>query len=304
MKDEKKNNEFYLSEWIDGRMSDNEFKQLVSESDFLAYKKIKHGVNVLEQLEAPMDDSFAKINSQIESSNSNPSNYKTWFVGIAASIILCFGLFQVFKTDVVTYETGFGEQKTLALLDGSDVILNSKSKLSYDKDEWKSERTLFLEGEAYFKVNKGSTFTVNTANGKIEVLGTQFSVNSTGDFFKVECYEGKVSVTQNGAKSILMPSNHIRKINGFETETWNIEVVEPTWIKGESTFRSVPLKYVLNALESQYSIVFDRKDIDQSMVFTGSFTHNNLEVALKTVLNALQVTYYEKEKNVIKLSID
>lgn len=302
MNNEGKYKEFYLSEWIEGRLSDAELKQHVSEEDFLVYQKMKKGIDVLDQLNASTEESFAAIKHKIETQTpESTTNYKNLWVGIAASIVLFFGLFTILQNDVATYETGFGEQQTLALLDGSEVILNSKSSLSYDKDEWNTNRTLHLEGEAYFKVKKGSTFTVKTSNGIVQVLGTQFNVKSQDDYFQVVCYEGKVSVNTQGEASILLPSNNIRKINGHTIESWKTSTLSPTWIAGESTFRSVPLKYVLSALESQYQIEFDSRNIDDTIVFTGSFTHNNLEVALKTVFDALQVTYNEKEKNVIKL---
>jgi len=63
------------------------------------------------------------------------------------------------------------------------VVLNSKSTISFNKTDWKNNRQLTLDGEAYFKVEKGSTFTVNTNNGSVTVLGTQFNVNSTRRFF-------------------------------------------------------------------------------------------------------------------------
>ncbi|WP_353779373.1 FecR domain-containing protein [Winogradskyella sp. 3972H.M.0a.05] len=305
MQDEKKNKEFYLSEWIEGRLSNDELKQFVTDEDILVYQKMRKGIDVLGQLDTSLDDSFEVIKNNIEDSKSESGvNSKTWFIGIAASVILCFGLFTILKNDTTTFETGFGEQKVLALLDGSEVILNSKSTLSYNEDDWKNNRTLNLDGEAYFKVKSGSTFTVNTDNGYVKVLGTQFNVNSKGDYFEVVCYEGKVSVSTQDYESVLLPNNNVRKINGHATETWQTSAITPTWIRGESTFRSVPLRYVLTALEAQYQIEFDSSDIDDSVVYTGSFTHNNLEVALKTVFDALQVTYNEKESNVIKLFFD
>ena len=206
------------------------------------------------------------------------------------------------KDNVVRIQSGFGEQRTIALLDGSEVRLNSNSELSYNEDNWEQERTLTLKGEAYFKVETGSTFTVQTDNGTVTVLGTEFNVSSVNDYFQVVCYEGKVKVTNADGDHILLPTDNIRKINGNTVETWETKRLEPTWIHGESTFRSVPVKYVISALEDQYNIDFDTQDIDDTIIFTGSFVHNNLNVALKTVFDALQITYIEKEKRTIKLS--
>ena len=276
-------------------------KTLVSEKDFEAYLNIRKGITIYEHLEAPLDKTFDKITQKIEAKKKhNP--YSGWVIGIAASVVLFFGLFTVFSNDSILIETQFGEQKTIALLDGSEVILNSKSKITYDKDNWENSRMLHLEGEAYFKVKKGSTFTVNTNNGSVKVLGTQFNVNSSNDYFQVVCYEGKVSVTNTEGTNVLTPNQNIRKINGNANELWQSNVIEPTWINGESSFRSVPIKYVISALEEHYNIKFNKNNIDDSIVFTGSFAHGNLDVALKTVFNALHITYIEKEKDKIELS--
>ncbi len=292
----------FLAKWLEGEISDAELKTLVSDSDYRSYLKLRKGLEVSEQLNTSTADSFEKIQQRI--SNKQPKVtplYRNWSIGIAASIVLLFGLFSLFGDDNVSFETGFGNHKTLVLLDGSEVIMNSKSKITYNEEDWEANRVLTLEGEAYFKVEKGSIFTVNTTNGSVTVLGTEFNVNSNSDFFDVVCYEGKVSVKTNASEAILLPSNSIRKINGDPTKSSVTNLLKPTWITGESTFKSVPLRYVILALEDQYHIKFDAEAIDDATIFTGSFPHNNLNIALKTVFETLDIKYSEKEKRNIKL---
>ncbi|WP_425077014.1 FecR family protein [Psychroserpens sp. S379A] len=303
--DKNNENDTFLAQWLAGELSDAELKTLVSESDYKSFLKLKKGLVAYEALEASTEPSFEKIQEKIALKkrkvrrlNSNP-----WFIGIAASIVLFIGLFSILGNDVVTIETSFGEQKTIALLDGSEVIINSKSTLTYNEDDWKENRTLTLDGEAYFKVKKGSTFTVETANGKVQVLGTQFNVNTVEDLFEVVCFEGKVSVQTNDESFILRPTNSVRRINGNTIEQWNVTNVNPSWIYGESSFKSVPIKYVISALESQYNIQIHSNAIDENILYTGSFTHKNLNTALKTVFKSLQIQYFEKEKGNIYLNI-
>tara|TARA_R110002049_G_scaffold10507_10_gene51714 strand:+ start:5179 stop:6111 length:933 start_codon:yes stop_codon:yes gene_type:complete len=296
----------FLAQWLDGQLSDIELKNLVSEADFKVYKKLKKGIEVSEKLEAPIDQSFVEIQKRITQKQQEKQPkvrplYRNWIVGVAASIVLLFGLFSLFGNDNVIIETGIGENKTIALLDGSEVILNSKSKITYDKDDWENNRVLTLDGEAYFKVEKGNTFTVKTANGFVTVLGTQFNVNSTNDFFDVVCYEGKVSVNTTTSEHVLLPTNSLRKINGDPTELSKTQLIKPTWVSGESTFKSVPIKYVISALEDQYNLSFNSESIDDSIIFTGSFPHNNIDVALKTVFETMNIKYSEKEERNIKL---
>ncbi|WP_296382619.1 FecR family protein [Winogradskyella sp.] len=292
----------FLAQWLEGDISDAELKTLVSEDDFKTYQKLKKGFGISEQLDGSIDESFSKIQQRITNKTPNVLPlYRSWTIGIAASFVLLFGLFSIFGNSNIIIETGFGESKIVTLLDGSEVILNSKSKLSYNDEDWKENRTLSLDGEAFFKVQKGSTFTVNTNNGSVTVLGTQFNVNSTNDFFDVVCYEGKVKVKTTQSEHVLLPSNSVRKINGHPSESSITQLIRPTWIAGESTFKSVPVRYVISALESQYNIKFDTDAIDDTTIFSGSFPHNNLKVALKTVFETLHIKYFEKEKRNIKL---
>lgn len=298
-------NDTFLAQWLEGNLSDVELKELVSEADYKSFLKIRKGLDTINVLEGSTDASFDKIQEQISSKKGKVRNLNTnsWLIGIAASVVLFFGLFSILGNDIVTIETNYGEQKTIALLDGSEVIINSKSTLTYNEDNWETNRTLSLNGEAYFKVKKGSTFTVETDNGDVQVLGTQFNVNSVSDLFEVVCFEGKVSVQTKNEDYILLPTNSLRRINGNAIEKWNISDVNPSWIHGESSFKSVPLRYVISALESQYNIEIHSDVIDTNIIYTGSFTHESLNSALKTVFKSLQIQYIEKEKGNIYLNV-
>ncbi|MEO1031299.1 MAG: FecR domain-containing protein [Bacteroidota bacterium] len=296
------NSETFLAQWLEGQLTDEALKNLVSEEDYTAYLKIRQGLDVREQLEAPVDGSFSKIQERISKKKAKVKPlYTNWAIGIAASVLVLFGLFTFLDANEVIVETGYGEQKTLVLLDGSEVILNAKSKLNYDESTWDKERKLFLEGEAYFKVAKGKTFVVNTDQGAVSVLGTQFNVNSRSNFFDVVCYEGKVGVKTSEFETVLLPNDVVRYVDGRVTEVIRSLEKVPTWIHGESSFNSVPLRYVMKALEDQYQINFDASAVKDSEIFTGSFPHDSLNIALKTVFETLNITYHEKEKRNIKL---
>lgn len=298
-------NDTFLAQWLAGEISDAELKTLVSETDYKSFLKLRKGLDVYDELESSTELSFVKIQEKItrKKGKVRSLNANTWLMGIAASVVLFFGLFSILGNDIVTIETNFGEQKTIALLDGSEVIMNSKSTLTYDEDKWKQNRTLNLEGEAYFKVKKGSAFTVVTKNGEVQVLGTQFNVITVSDFFEVVCFEGKVSVKSNNESFVLLPTNSVRRINGNAIEKWEVSSTNPSWIEGESNFKSVPIRYVISALESQYNIQIHADAIDDNLIFTGSFTHKNLNTALKTVFKSLQIQYFEKEKGNIYLGL-
>jgi ferric-dicitrate binding protein FerR (iron transport regulator) len=174
--------------------------------------------------------------------------------------------------------------------------------LSYNEDSWEENRQIELNGEAYFKVAKGKTFTVKTENGDVQVLGTQFNVNSFEDFFDVVCFEGKVSVKTESQKQVLNPKDGFRKVNGFKVENYSYLNAQPTWIDGKTTYKSTPLYYVIKSFEKTYNLTFDAKDIDTSIKISGVYPHGDIDTALITVFNSLDISYTKIDKGNIQLS--
>lgn len=304
MKKDNSNNDVYLAKWIAGELSDTELKSIVGESEYYAFLKIRRALEVQEALESPVCKSFDALEAKIQPKRPKLiSLYSRWAIGIAASLLIIFGIFNFFESSEVSISTDFGQRQNITLIDGSEVTLNSKSILIYDEDNWQNNRLIELDGEAYFKVAKGQTFTVKTPNGDVQVLGTQFNVNSTKDFFDVICYEGKVKVkTIDSENYILTPNKSIRKINGYSSQSRVVQENEPSWISGETTFRSVPLYVVITALENQYNLDVDAQYVDISINYTGAFPHDNLETALKVVFEPLNIDYKLTEQSNIKLS--
>jgi len=94
-------------------------------------------------------------------------------------------------------ETAVGEQKTIALPDGSTIQLNTDGVLVVDYV--KNARNVRLtKGEAYFSVARDSDrpFTVLTDNGSVTAVGTEFTVRLRADAaLEVTVAEGRVALT-------------------------------------------------------------------------------------------------------------
>ncbi len=295
----------FLAKWLANEITDDQLKKLVSEKDFIAYKKLQQGISLYENLEDVNEEAYTRLKTKLAIKNKAKVRnlYYKWAISVAAVIL-------IFITITTTYFSGktilnkadYGQNNTIALLDGSEVILNAKSEISYQKDNWKTKREVFLIGEAFFNVKKGSTFTVHTKNGSITVLGTQFNVKSTSGYFEVICYSGKVKVTNNNKKYILNPTEGFRRINGNPFENINENNTSPNWLSDETSYKSVPLKYVLKDIENQFGVVFNSENINTDLLFTGSFTHKNKEVAFKTIFNAMELDYKIKNNKQVVLS--
>ncbi|MDH7444268.1 FecR family protein [Aquimarina sp. 2201CG14-23] len=289
---ENKKDDIFLSRWINGELSPEELNEFQSHPEYEYYAKIMAGADALDLAEYDMNTALANIKSNRNTTSVNKSKpvIKLWpYAAVAASIVVILGLF-LFSSDD-SFTTNYGEQLAVTLPDGSEMILNAKSEASFDKKNWNTDRTVLLNGEAYFKVKKGSKFTVTTENGNVSVLGTEFNVQSQTSFFEAVCYEGKVSVTSGQDNTILTAGKAYRNIKNTAPEHWTFVTQEPSWINNTSSFRSIPLKYVFSELEEQYNINIETKDIDTSTIYTGTFPNNDIEVALKTVFSTLGLQY-------------
>src|SRR6056300_45417 len=172
-----------------------------------------------------------------------PFNMHTMY-RVAAIVIIAFGLFRLLTpSDLNQVQTFANERQTLNLPDKSLVRLNEVSQISYNESTWSTNRTLTLEGEAYFNVAKGEKFDVITPNGMIRVLGTSFNVNSRKNTFSVTCYEGKVHVEVVGEEFLLMPGQKLEWKEGVLNQEEDIKS-QPTWLSGLHVFENVPLQKV------------------------------------------------------------
>ncbi len=284
-------NDFFLADWMSGKITDEELRELVSSEDFIAYKKI---LQAFESLERPTLDVKKAYNNflakaPLEKQPKVKRLLPNWAIAVAASVVLLFGVFQFLKLEN-TVTTDFGAKQTIVLNDGSSVTLNAKTRLTYAKS-WNFNRDVFLEGEAFFKITKGDKFEVNTRFGSVSVLGTEFNVIARDDFFEVICYEGKVRVQRNGQETVLTPGIACRIVGNEDRKQWKTTQKTATWQSGVSSFNSVPVKVVFEALQNEYKVSIDLGKIDANRLFTGSFKHDNLETALASICVLLDVDY-------------
>lgn len=291
----------FLSRWLNNQLNDSELDEFKNHPDYALYQRI---AMKSEELAVPTYNK-EKLYSRVQKEISEPkkgkvrSLYTKLSIGVAASIAILFTVFQLFNSGT-TYTTNYGEQMAVNLPDGSEVLLNSKSEISFNESTWSTNRMIELKGEAFFKVQKGSDFVVSTDKGSVTVLGTQFNVTTNDDLIEVSCYEGKVKVDSEKKVIFLTRGKAYRNINGI-SEEWEFKDNEPTWKNGESSFVSIPLKYVVEAIENQYSVQIDASKINSENKFTGAFTHESLHIALETVFQPLKIKATIVDKSRITL---
>lgn len=124
----------------------------------------------------------------------------------SATIAVVLVLFAVGATIYIQRQAGvgtnIGEQRVLALDDGTRVILNTGTRVvvSYGRE---ARRVELKNGEALFEVAKNSTwpFIVTAGDREIAALGTSFVVRRDSRQLAVTLVEGSVAVSSSSSRS-------------------------------------------------------------------------------------------------------
>lgn len=291
-------------DWLEGKISSDEAKS--NASDPASFEVLSKYIERASSLETPEKTSKEAAWKSIEAKISESPkakvisiNRRYWLTGVAASFILIVSAFFLFDgafEGKVNVNTNLAEVQTIYLPDSSIVHLNAETTVSYSKKGWETDRVLMLSGEAFFEVRRGSNFTVNTANGKVEVLGTSFNVRSRAEDFEVSCKTGKVRVTEflSETKQVLTPGLKTKIKSGaliepLETKISNVDL----WRSGEYFLESTSIKEGFEELERIFnvSIVQDLSDAELDRAGTWDFDKNNLSESVQSITQTMGFSF-------------
>lgn len=160
----------------------------------------------------------------------------------------------------------------LQLPDGSGIHLNRNSHLRYAKGFDENQREVFLEGEAFLKVEPDTSrpFIVHTPLLKVVVLGTEFNVKTLPDqsTASVTVQSGTVgmyvmdSLTGFSDSIVLKPGDK----GIYECKSRQLRVVRAEtgadffWKTRHLRFVATPLKDVFTILEQCYPVSITSRD--------------------------------------------
>ncbi|MGJ8594023.1 MAG: FecR family protein [Aquaticitalea sp.] len=292
------NREDLIYKWLNHELTADELDAFKQFDDYDALIKLNTATQGFKASNFDASNELQLVLDRIESKKSKKLKWLPIAMSVAAVFVLCFGLYFYDTTTDSTYNTLTAQKQTIQLPDASTVTLNAMSELSYNTTNWDNNRTINLDGEAFFKVAKGSKFQVKTTDGIVTVLGTQFNIKQRNNYFEVVCYEGLVNVTSDTFDVNLSPENRFLMRDGKLIATEKETSSAPSWIDNYSRFKSTPYKIVLAEFERQYDLKIDLKSVDDSQLFTGSFTHDDLETALKSITLPLQLTYSKTNRTI------
>ena len=168
------------------------------------------------------------------------------------------------EKDLVECFIPTAEIRELTLPDGTHVMLNSKSTLLYPDQFTGETRSVYLIGEANFKVkpDKKHPFIVKANDYQITALGTEFNVNAYPESNELiaTLLEGRVKVEFNNLMSNVILNPNEQLIYNKQTKQHNLRLPEisdvTAWQRGELVFSNMHLEDIFTNLERKFPYAF------------------------------------------------
>lgn len=195
-----------------------------------------------------------------------------WRRGLLAAAAVALTIFTALwvvrsQDQALQHRTSQGEQRTIALQDGSRVHLNTATTLNVGAG---GREVKLLEGEAFFDVRSQPSrhFSVDAGAGQIRVLGTQFNVLRNGDDVLISVLEGRVAVEARGQA-------------GTEESSFELSVGQTLEIGGEAGPRLLDDGSDLARVKAwqEGKVDFDRTPLHEAVRELSRYTPEALRVA-------------------------
>jgi len=252
---------------------------------------------------------------QLPAGKNKIHKFFSYTLRIASIIILMlitgFGVYNYTRNELIMPDmivsVEKGQKANITLPDGSQVWVNSDSRLSYGSRFNRKERVLSLKGEAYFEVARDEKrpFIVETNDLAVRALGTSFNVKSYEEENHVSTIlmTGKVEVSTKEDRVILDPSERViyDKQTGLMTKT-SVENAHNfvNWKFNTLTFNGETFENIVYTLERYYNtrIVFESESLKKYR-FTGTPGNTSLESILHIFSLTSPLSYQVKDSVII-----
>ena len=295
----------FLARWLNGELTEEERKEFEKSEDYHELSRLLKGTEMLQSPGFEGERVLNQIKQERSRGEAKPQapTRKLWplfYVGAAAAVIaILLYFFYPQEANVLNKPTHLAtiaeEMESKIFPDNSWIRLNENSEIVFDEKSWSRARKVGLEGEAYFEVEKGAEFSVETSFGKVRVLGTRFNVNTRNNRLEVSCFEGSVEVNNSDAsqqqiltagESLQIEAGDIQKLDAA-----SIEQAYPAWLEGIYSAQDISIKEALAAFERIYGVEFEIENLDVREIVSVNFYKNDKEKALVQLTGGFQAKF-------------
>lgn len=281
---------YKLAKWLNNEVSDQEIANLDGFETYQKIKKFSHEL-ATETLDKE------KVFQQIESTKKRQKLNLKLFYKFAAAFVLLIGLSLLAVLFGNQEVVSLSKTEQLLLPDQSEILLGANSKLQYNSITWWFNRNVDLKGKAYFEVEKGSTFNVNTSLGNVQVLGTKFEVNTTSNQLYVHCFEGKVKLTTSKEAQVMHAHEAVYAFKDGRITKEQVQYNQPFWMGKQVKLTKVSLATLTQFLEQQFNIEIDISKVTNKKKFTGSLTTKELKENFQVIASIYKLKIKQISKN-------
>lgn len=223
----------------------------------------------------PSEETWQALDRMRKSTGVSPIHRKTRPIRIwqsVAAVLLILSASSIYiafqsskmESDLIQQYIPTAEVQTLTLPDGTQVQLNSQSTLLYPQTFTGRTRSVFLMGEANFKVthDPNHPFIVKSNDFQVTALGTEFNVSAYPEspVVMATLISGSVCVEYNNLKSntILHPNEQLAYNRSTRTDSLSQPDMNDVtaWQRGELVIREMALKDIITILERKYPYTF------------------------------------------------
>lgn len=305
-----KNELYLLTAWIDE--SDENRKYLQD------YVNLNHAVNALH--DPGSVDTDNALNEILKKINDKPAPkirfVETWrkIASILIIPLLGWSMYVYVSSNksnsqIPSYQeivSPLGTKSNITLPDGSNVWLNSGSKLKFPLKFPSGTRNVFLAGEGFFKVksDKKHPFIVHTNSLSVEATGTEFNVDaySNDSITNVSLEEGVVDI-MIGQKYIarMVPDQNLVFNNTYKS--YSVTTVNASnicaWKDGILVFRDEPLENVFKRISRTYNVQIEVKDkMVARQLYRATFEKESLDEILKLLQISAPIKYKRSTREI------
>ncbi len=258
------------------------------------------------------DTLFRKIDREISKKRFKRFSLRVAAVFLPLILVSLLALYINNNTSVfegATYSEIYvpkGEDARLFFQDGTEVYVNSDTKIRYPHRFGLKNREVYLDGEAYFNVTTNSKrpFIVHAHNTTINVTGTSFNVHaySVDETIEVVLDEGKTIFEAQKSRFSMAPGQQLEynKITG-KISVYNLSKPSNAslWKDDIIYFYDTPLADVLQVLERKFNVQFHLQTSEAlNYSYTLTTKHINIDSVLTELEKIAPVKFNYKENKV------
>jgi transmembrane sensor len=223
-----------------------------------------------------------------QDSRTGMSRIAATLAAIAFAAIIALSLRGGLTAQPAAYATAIGQSQTVRLEDGSEVELNTASRITVAYRDGK--RNVELQaGEAFFSVEKDRSrpFIVKTRQAEIAVTGTSFSVSTDHDRSIINVLTGVVDVAPLEGQSATLLAGDTIEVDGagfIGPVTRYDPSLVLAWRSGKARFRDAPLGDVVATLNRYFvTPIVLGDDSLAALPVTGEFDIRDRATAIKAL---------------------